>query len=298
MTHIEQRQDTSAGWASANPVLYDGELGWESNTRKSKLGDGVTAWNDLDYTAAGISATAADVGLDQVDNTADMDKPVSSLTQAALDAKAPLANPAFTGDPTAPTQSPGNDSTRLATTAFVQDAIDAAVTGILLAAHPVGSIEINVTGTNPSTYIGGTWTAWGTGRVPVGVDATQTEFDGAEETGGEKTHTLTAAEVAQHTHTLGGATGVQSANHTHTTSGSVRYADNTAGGGSRRRITAVNEKPATNGNASAAMNTTSGVQSASHTHTLPANTGVNSAGGSAHNNLQPYITCYMWKRTA
>ncbi|WP_199725344.1 hypothetical protein, partial [Gemmobacter lutimaris] len=52
----------------------------------------------------------------------------------ALDARAPLASPALTGNPTAPTQAPGNDSTRLATTAFVKVAVDAALAALVNAA--------------------------------------------------------------------------------------------------------------------------------------------------------------------
>ena len=44
MTHINQRRDTEAQWAFENPVLHQGELGWESDTRQAKLGDGVTPW--------------------------------------------------------------------------------------------------------------------------------------------------------------------------------------------------------------------------------------------------------------
>jgi len=46
---------------------------------------------------------------------------------AALKLKAPLASPAFSGSPTAPTQAKGNSSKRLATTAFVQTAVKAAM---------------------------------------------------------------------------------------------------------------------------------------------------------------------------
>ena len=55
--------------------------------------------------------------------------------------------------------------------------------------YPIGSIYINATdSTNPATLLGfGTWTAFGAGRVPVGFDAGQVEFDTAEETGGAKT---------------------------------------------------------------------------------------------------------------
>lgn len=62
--------------------------------------------------------------------------------------------------------------------------------------YPVGSLYVNITdSTNPATLLGfGTWTAIA-GRFIVGFDAGQTEFDSAGETGGEKTHTLTEAEL-------------------------------------------------------------------------------------------------------
>lgn len=63
--------------------------------------------------------TKASVGLANVDNTADTAKPVSTAQQAALDTKAPLASPALTGTPTAPTASSGTNTTQLATTAYV-----------------------------------------------------------------------------------------------------------------------------------------------------------------------------------
>jgi hypothetical protein len=49
MTHINQRRDIAANWAIQNPVLQLGEVGWETDTLKAKLGDGSTAWNSLDY---------------------------------------------------------------------------------------------------------------------------------------------------------------------------------------------------------------------------------------------------------
>jgi hypothetical protein len=61
----------------------------------------------------------ADVGLGNVDNTSDANKPISSAAQSALDLKAPIANPTFTGVPAAPTAAPGTDTTQIATTAFV-----------------------------------------------------------------------------------------------------------------------------------------------------------------------------------
>ena len=74
-------------------------------------------------------------------------------------------------------------------------------TEILKKAYPVGSIYISTVSTNPGTLFGfGTWEAFGAGRVLVGYDSTDADFDESEETGGAKTHTLTAAEIPAHTH--------------------------------------------------------------------------------------------------
>lgn len=62
--------------------------------------------------------TKAQIGLSNVDNTSDANKPISNAVQTALNAKAPLASPAFTGTPTAPTPSAGDNSTKIATTAW------------------------------------------------------------------------------------------------------------------------------------------------------------------------------------
>lgn len=50
---IQLRRDSASGWAQANPVLADGELGFERETRRIKVGDGVTPWNDLDFFDSG-----------------------------------------------------------------------------------------------------------------------------------------------------------------------------------------------------------------------------------------------------
>ena len=46
-TRQVQRRDTAANWTAVNPVLLSGEWGFETDTRKLKIGDGVTAWNAL-----------------------------------------------------------------------------------------------------------------------------------------------------------------------------------------------------------------------------------------------------------
>lgn len=139
-------------------------------------------------------------------------------------------------------------------------------TTFLALLYPVGSIYINATdSTDPGTLLGfGTWVAFGQGRVMVGLDSGQTEFDSAEETGGAKTHTLTAAEsgLPGHTHTL-----------------------NVGGVGSS--ITGNDTNFVTNNDGVAAQINDGAV-----------NAHAGAAAASAHNNLQPYIVCYFWKRTA
>ena len=69
--------------------------------------------------------------------------------------------------------------------------------------YPIGSLYISTLSTNPATILGiGTWGAFGVGRVLVGIDPTDTDFDTVEETGGAKTSTPDAhTGVAVNDHT-------------------------------------------------------------------------------------------------
>lgn len=58
---IKVRRSSSSAWTAANPVLSDGEIGFESNTGKFKIGDGTTVWTSLYY-----FKTAADMALDDM----------------------------------------------------------------------------------------------------------------------------------------------------------------------------------------------------------------------------------------
>jgi hypothetical protein len=173
--------------------------------------------------------------------------------QTAVNSKADTNSPALTGTPTAPTATTGTDTTQLATTAFVNNSIDAIPSVDLSSVYPVGSVYINASvSTNPATLLGfGTWTAFAAGRVLVGLDGGQTEFDTLGETGGAKTHTLTVDEMPAHTHSV-------------PNSGSQNNSFDSG-------TTVGNDVTGTSGS---------------------------TGGGSAHNNLQPYIVVYMWKRTA
>lgn len=243
----------------------------------------------------------------------------------AVATKADLNSPAFIGTPTAPTPSAGNNTTLLATTAFVTSAITAAVAATKAALFPVGSIYTNSTdSTNPATLLGfGTWVAFGAGRVPVGFDAGNALFNSAEETGGSYDATLVS-----HTHT--GTTGGQSAGHTHTFSGT------TSGVGDHQHYTINTNTTDNNSQFSVTVNTGNSVagigasgfeaytlngqssganagltsSAGAHSHTYSGTTSgtsgdhthsftTASSGSSATNaNVQPYITVYMWKRTA
>lgn len=174
--------------------------------------------------------------------------------------------------------------------------LDEIKTEVLAASYPVGSIYINATdNTNPATLLGfGTWVAFGAGRVPVGYDASDTDFDTAEETGGAKTHTLTGAESGEkgHNHTQNSHNHTQNAHYhaglhligpTGTNIGwgdriSTGANDSLTGGGATiytSKATAVNQAETATNNAVSASN-----------------------ASSAHNNVQPYIVVHMWKRTA
>jgi len=193
----------------------------------------------------------------------------------AIATKADLASPGFSGSPTAPTQTTGDSTSKLATTAFVAATI---ATGIA-AAYPVGSIYINAAvATNPATLLGfGTWTAFGTGRVLVGVDSGDAAFDTLGETGGSKDSV-----VVSHTHSAS----VSDPGHSHT-----QQVYNGAN---------INVGTTTNFYGLSGVNSSSGTSAQS---TLSNTTGIsvtNSTTGSSgtNANLQPYITVYMWKRTA
>jgi hypothetical protein len=144
-----------------------------------------------------------------------------------------------------------------------------ALVGNLL--FPIGSIYTNATvATNPGTLLGfGTWTAFGAGRVMVGFDSSNALFDTAEETGGSAN-----AIVVSHTHT---AT-VTDPGHRHTYT----------------RYSGLNPQ---SGDSTLCWSGTS-IQNTSTVTTgiTVANSTTGSSGTNA--NYQPYITVYMWKRTA
>jgi microcystin-dependent protein len=103
---------------------------------------------------------------------------------------------------------------------------------------------------------GGTWEAWGAGRVPVGVDPNDADFNASNKTGGSKTVTLQLSQIPKHRHSL--------------------FSVDTTGGSQGRRNGTYYQ----------------GGWWGNYEDTTEA------GGGGAHNNLQPYVAIYMWRRTA
>lgn len=169
---------------------------------------------------------------------------------------------------------------------------------------PVGSIYIAIVNTDPAVSLGyGTWEAFATGRVLIGVDPTDPMFDAAEKTGGSKTVTLDATQIPAHSHPVvdPGHTHVQNA-HTHvqnphnhltqryptaTGASSGFTIDTSMSGVLADNTLPVKDATAVNQNATA-------VNQSSQAGISVGNTG----GGSAHSNVQPSIAVFMFKRVA
>ena len=162
--------------------------------------------------------------------------------------------------------------------------------------YPIGSIYMSINDTNPEKLFGGTWAAWGTGRVPVGVDTSDSDFSTVEKTGGEKTHKLSTDELASHKHsTTVNITEKQLIGTVH------NFAGQSASWGPGNTVSGICSASGddTAFYPSGTSKTTKYKDGfkidATHSHAASA-TMENAGGGNAHNNMQPYITCYMWKR--
>lgn len=224
-----------------------------------------------------------------------------------------------------------NDTTKIPTSALVYalaQEVSSLNSSFLNKTYPIGSIYMSVNAVNPKTLFGGTWIAWGTGRIPVGLDTGQTEFNITEKTGGTKTINLSHSHTSNaHTHTTGNCTlsigqlpvhnhyidsnsgnTNNSGSHVHGLevvdyawmggSGANRYALADAGpisydlsqrAGEHSHNVSVN---ATNTN-----NTGLG-QSHNHGNTGSGTSSTDAQLSTTQSILPPFITCYMWKRTS
>lgn len=151
--------------------------------------------------------------------------------------------------------------------------------------YPVGSIYMSVTSTNPATLFGiGTWQALPAGRVLLAQGRSDwgTTYN-VNNTGGETTHTLTQNEMPVHGHT--GTANTSGSTHTHDLT--MQASHGKSGNGGVPRFS--------DGDVWSANKTKTLSAAGSHTHNISIN---NAGGGQAHNNMQPYLVVYMWKRTA
>jgi hypothetical protein len=151
------------------------------------------------------------------------------------------------------------------------------IPNVLDSAWPVGSVYFGMTSANPSTLLGGgTWVRLAKGKMIVGVDEEDGFFDAVRETGGSKQRSLSADNVPKHTHTMAHEHPITSRNSALHDGGGEQTSSVASGGGTF----AVNA-------ANAAVGPS----------TQP-NTGNNAGTGSAFDIMNPYITTYIWERTA
>lgn len=210
---------------------------------------------------------------------------VASAVSVDLSTLAPKASPGLTGTPTAPTANVDTNNTQIATCGFVRNAIAkfAPMLDTMKKIYPVGSIYISTVSTNPATLFGfGTWEAMPAGRVLLaqGKSDWGTTYE-AGSSGGEATHQLTEGEIPSHNHTGSINTAGE---HTHSLTLKALWGDGNGSGNGWAGDTR---------DGGSRTNTFSTV--GNHTHTVTIN---NTGSNQAHNNLQPYIAVYIWKRTA
>lgn len=151
--------------------------------------------------------------------------------------------------------------------------------------YPIGAIYMSTVSTNPATLFKiGNWEALPAGRVLLaqGTSTWGVNYS-AGGTGGEDKHTLTVSESAPHNHT--GSATTSGSTHTHALTMQASHGKSGNGGVPRFSDGDV-WSPYKTQNLSAA---------GEHSHAITIN---NSGGGQAHNNMQPYLSVYMWKRTS
>jgi hypothetical protein len=203
-----------------------------------------------------------------------------------------LISPTLTGTPVAPTATLGTNTTQIATTAFVQAAATA-----LSTIYPIGSIYTSTVSTSPATLFGfGTWVNFGAGRVLISQDGTYP----AGSTGGAATvsasgsisgtvggTSLTEAQMPKHFHQMIGPTFVTPYPQNDQGSYGTFFGGTPDDGGTQYGTWSVG------GGASSGGQSTGTANGNSHDHSFSG-----SFSGSATSVVQPYISVYMWNRTA
>lgn len=294
-THLAQLiKGTAAELAEQNPILPVGVTGYTTDTQVSKDGNGVSRWTELSTGGFGTPGAQGPQGPAGAAGAAGAQGPQGIQgTAGAAGAQGIQGIPGETG----PEGPPGAGGVTLADV------------------YRIGHIYMSADPTNPATLFGfGTWVAFGAGRVLVGFDAGQSEFDAVEKTGGTKTHALTVAEMPahghvqdSHNHTQNAHTHIQDAHnhiqdpHSHvitsqtaTTGGATSYEHGVLDTSSAEAEATETTNPATATNQAATATT----QNATAVNQAATATNQNTGGGAAHNNLAPFIVVHLFKRTA
>ena len=236
-----------------------------ANTAASAVSTANTA-NSTANTAKSTANTAK--------STADTAKATAESAASTAATAVSTANTAKTNAATA--VSTANTAKSTAESAASQ--VNAAIQSARDIMYPVGSIYMSVNSTSPASLFGGTWTAWGSGRAPVGINTSDSNFNAVEKTGGASTHTLTTAQMPSHKHSYVVQNGGYSASGLNIPTEQGACKKNVAAGSDLYAL-----QPTFGGSEMDAY----GYFNISA-----------SGGDGAHNNLQPYIVCYMWKRIA
>lgn len=209
-TELTRIENTVSGAAVAAAAKW-------STPRTISLAGDVTGSVSIDGSAnVSLSATIADNSHDHtISNVTGLQSALnaklSSTSNAASASK--LATPrsiSLSGAITGNTQFDGSGNVTISTlsnlsTANISDFAAASASASAagaLAAYPVGAIFTSTAATSPAVSIGGSWISFGAGRVLVGLDSGDADFNTAQETGGSKTHTLSVNEIPSHTHTV------------------------------------------------------------------------------------------------
>ena len=142
--------------------------------------------------------------------------------------------------------------------------------------YPVGSVYISTNNVSPQTFFGGTWEAFATGRTLVGIDTSQTDFNPVGKTGGAKTHTLTVAQMPSHE------------GHMYDNFNDTGWVDR--GGDTNSYYLNVTGSAGYGKYENRPYKVVSGNELVMQ--------GYSKGEGQAHNNLQPYVVVFMWKRVS
>ena len=165
---------------------------------------------------------------------------------------------------------------------------DLVVTGEAGEAFPVGSVFLSVVSTNPGTLLGyGTWSAIAAGKMLVGIDSGDTDFDTVEETGGAKTKTIAQANLPDISTGAGTSHNHTQDSHDHV----ITQLRDATTGGATTNIALTADTSSTLGTKVTGGRVAVNQAEAAHTHSL-------GGSGTALNVVNPYFVVYIFKRTA